>query len=415
MTTASLEALCSQISSGGTPSRKKPDYFTTEGGHLWVKSQELRDRPIYGTDEKISDEGLANSSAKYYEPSTILVAMYGATVGKLAILRARATVNQAICALCVDPEVADHRFVYYSLLATRDDLARQAAGAAQQNLNQGLIKRFSIPVLPLEEQRTVGSVLARFDDLIENNRRRISIVTEIARLLYREWFVDLRFPGHRREGMNSDGAEALPPGWEAKPLGDFASYINRGVSPTYDDESQSVVLNQRCVRDHQVGLDNSRRHVTSVPKEKYVQLGDVLVNSTGVGTLGRTAPVRTPLEDTTVDSHVTIVRPSPTSNVDYFAELLLTLEPLFESMGTGSTGQTELARARIAEIPVTVAPAQLQDRFGQIARPMRRLSAGLVQQNQTLRAMRDSLLPRLVSGDLKSAGLKVDLREPVPA
>ena len=93
--------------------------------------------PLSTPVRRSSDLGLAKSSAKYYAEDTVLVAMYGATVGKLAILRVPATVNQAICALCVDPQKADFRYVYYALMATRQSLIVQAVGAAQQNLNQG--------------------------------------------------------------------------------------------------------------------------------------------------------------------------------------------------------------------------------------------------------------------------------------
>jgi len=84
------------ISSGGTPSRKRPEYFANNG-HLWVKSQELLDCSIYNTVEHISDAGLENSSAKYFPEDTLLIAMYGANVGQLGILKRPGTVNQAIC------------------------------------------------------------------------------------------------------------------------------------------------------------------------------------------------------------------------------------------------------------------------------------------------------------------------------
>ena len=109
-----VKDLCQKISSGGTPSRKHPEYF--EGGtHLWVKSQELLDGRIYDSEEKITDYGLAKSSAKLYPPETVLMAMYGATVGKLGILKRTASVNQAICAMVIDREIADHRFLYHTL------------------------------------------------------------------------------------------------------------------------------------------------------------------------------------------------------------------------------------------------------------------------------------------------------------
>src|SRR5438046_8843954 len=104
-------------------------------------------------------------------------------------------------------------------------------------------------------------------------------------------------------------------GWNTLKLGDVCSFLNRGVSPKYIEDGGIVVLNQRCVRDHRVAFDVARRHDTRAKKvsaERLLQAGDVLVNSTGVGTLGRVAQLRVnPPEPTTVDSHVTIIRPAP--------------------------------------------------------------------------------------------------------
>ena len=125
--------------------------------------------------KKITDDALNNSSAKYFPEHTVLIAMYGANVGQLGWLKKRATVNQAVCGLIIDDSKANWRYVFYSLLQNRDDLIVQARGAAQQNLNQDLIKNFEIVILELESQRMVGSILAAYDDLIENNTKRIKI------------------------------------------------------------------------------------------------------------------------------------------------------------------------------------------------------------------------------------------------
>jgi type I restriction enzyme S subunit len=202
-----LQKVCTRISSGGTPSRKRSEYFEN-GSHLWVKSQELRDGSIYATEERITDEALATSSAKLHPENTVLIAMYGATVGKLGLLRQQASVNQAICALVVDEQIADYKFVFYSLAHNREDLVSKAFGAAQQNLNQGLIRNFKICLPPLSTQRRIASVLSAYDVLIENNTRRIKILEEMAQRIYREWFVDFRFPGHEKVGIVEVGVGA---------------------------------------------------------------------------------------------------------------------------------------------------------------------------------------------------------------
>src|SRR3989338_8633202 len=146
--------------------------------------------------------------------------MYGANVGQLGWLRRPATVNQAICGLVFDEEKADWRYAFYSLLLNRGDLTVQAQGAAQQNLNQDLIRQFALSLPPLPVQRRIADILSAYDELIENNQRRIRILEEMARSLYREWFVHFRFPGHEKVKLVDSSLGRIPQGWEVKKLGE---------------------------------------------------------------------------------------------------------------------------------------------------------------------------------------------------
>jgi type I restriction enzyme S subunit len=143
-------------------------------------------------------------------------------------------------------------------------------------------------------------------------------------------------------------------GWKTSSLGQVCSFLNRGISPKYLDDGGICVLNQRCVRDHIVNFEPARRHDANVKKvgsERHIRAGDVLVNSTGTGTLGRVAQLREdPLEATTVDSHVTIVRPVPGKfYTEFFGYMLMFIEDAIKDAGEGCGGQTELARSTLAE------------------------------------------------------------------
>jgi len=143
-------------------------------------------------------------------------------------------------------------------------------------------------------------------------------------------------------------------GWQIRKLGDVCSLLNRGVSPAYLDKGGVCVLNQKCIRNHEVSYEPARRHDDAAKKfteERFIQRGDVLVNSTGTGTLGRVAQVRNePEEDTTVDSHVTIVRAKPgLFHLEFFGYMLVVIEEAIKEAGDGCGGQTELARSVLAE------------------------------------------------------------------
>jgi len=126
-------------SSGGTPSRKRPEYFN--GGNIdWVKSQELLDDFIISTDERITDAALMNSSAKIFPSNTVLVALYGATIGKLGILAREAATNQACCAVLPKVSAFGREFAFLTLLQNRDRIIGLRLGAAQQNISQALLR-----------------------------------------------------------------------------------------------------------------------------------------------------------------------------------------------------------------------------------------------------------------------------------
>jgi len=143
-------------------------------------------------------------------------------------------------------------------------------------------------------------------------------------------------------------------GWQTKPLGEVCELLKRGVAPKYLEEGGISVVNQKCIRDHVVNYELARRHnlaAKPVNAERYIQTGDVLVNSTGTGTLGRVAQIRSlPPEPTTVDTHVTIVRPKGGLFFnDFFGYMLIKIENEITLSGEGASGQTELARTTLEQ------------------------------------------------------------------
>ena len=138
-----ISDICTRVTSGGTPKSTIAEYY---GGSIpWLNTKEVNFNRIYKTEKFITDLGLENSSAKLIATNSIVVAMYGATAGKSAIIKIPLTTNQACCNLTIDPTKADYRFVYYALYNDYDRLASFANGGAQQNLNAQQIKDFHIP------------------------------------------------------------------------------------------------------------------------------------------------------------------------------------------------------------------------------------------------------------------------------
>ncbi len=136
--------------------------------------------------------------------------------------------------------------------------------------------------------------------------------------------------------------------WKTKKLGEICEVINRGIPPKYTSSDGICVLNQKCIRDHKINFDLSRTHdvkTKNISREKFIQVGDVVVNSTGTGTLGRVAQVKELPFEATVDSHITIVRPMKNIfDAAFFGYALIFIEEEIAKRGDGCGGQTELAR-----------------------------------------------------------------------
>ena len=163
--------VCS-TTSGGTPSRKIKKYY--EGKIPWLKSGELNDGLVSEIEEHITDEAIANSSAKIFPSGTLLIALYGATVGKLGILTKDAATNQAICAI-FPPENVNKKYLFWYFRYIRSDLISSAIGGAQPNISQGIIKNTYVPIAPAKEQtRIVAEIekqFSRLDEAVDNLKR----------------------------------------------------------------------------------------------------------------------------------------------------------------------------------------------------------------------------------------------------
>lgn len=157
----------------------------------------------------------------------------------------------------------------------------------------------------------------------------------------------------------------MPNNWKTYKLSEVIEYIGRGISPKYTDNLNIKVINQRCIRDNKIIYETCRYHELekkSISDVKYLKKHDVLVNSTGVGTLGRVAQFKSDFKDITVDSHVSIVRPVEDYADEFFGYAIIEKQALIESLGEGSTGQTELSRTRLGEEVFLCLPESKKER-----------------------------------------------------
>ncbi|MDA8254889.1 MAG: restriction endonuclease subunit S [Betaproteobacteria bacterium] len=384
------------VSRGRSRHRPRDAAHLYDGPHPFIQTGDVKHAGLYITDytQTYSDAGLEQS--KLWPAGTLCITI-AANIADTAILGIDACFPDSVIGFKADPHQADARFVKYLFDATIKSRAQQfSQGATQDNLSQEKLLSLEFEVPKVDEQTRIADILAAYDGLIENNRRRMALLEESARLLYREWFVRLRFPGHEHCRI----VDGVPEGWERKTVNELSRFLKRGITPTYDGEAEGLVINQKCIRDGRVNLGLARHQSKEVKLERRVQHGDVLVNSTGEGTLGRVAQVKTPLPHCTVDTHVTIVRPKESVAPHYFGLAVMEWEPRFSTMGKGATNQTELSPATIGNTEIVMPSHTLLEQFELFAEPLYEQVTNLVAQNQKLRAARDLLLPRLMSGEL---------------
>ena len=182
-----ISDVCKSIYSGGTPNKKHDEYYY-DGNIPWLNTSEIRFNRIYATEKFITDAGLLASSAKWVPADAVIVAMYGATAARTAITKIPLTTNQACCNLIVDVTKADYRYVYYWLCFKYFELASLANGGAQQNLNAGQIKEFPIIIPQIDIQKKIAEMLSVLDDKIENNNRINDNLQQQADALYQAYF-----------------------------------------------------------------------------------------------------------------------------------------------------------------------------------------------------------------------------------
>lgn len=260
------------------------------------------------------------------------------------------------------------------------DLTGFNSGTAQASLNRNYISGFKVTAPGRPEQDRIVGVLGSLDDKIAANLAIIQHANALATS-----FVAAKHGESSRASLKA-----------------LTTIISRGVTPRYDDAGGYVVLNQRCIRDSRVNIAYART-MKSLPKnrEKVLRKDDVLVNSTGQGTLGRVARWISTAPDTSVDTHVSIVRFNPDLADPAFAGTVLsTMQRQVEDLAEGSTGQTELKRDLLGGLELNLPPLEKQREVGQQLRILDDLSRARLEENQALAKIRDELLPLLMDGKI---------------
>lgn len=346
-----------KISSGGTPSKSKPEYY--ENGTIqWVRTGDLKNKYITRVDSLITEKALSNSSAKLFPIDTVLIAMYGATIGACSILAIEAATNQACAAFLPNKEV-DSSYLYFFLCSKKDDFIKLGVGGAQPNISATILKGVNIPIPPLETQKQIAKTLDSAAELLAMRKRQLAELDNFIKSTFYDMFGD--------PVANKNGWLILPLGESLKVKHGFAFqgeyFSNKGE---YVLLTPGNFYEEGGYRDRG---DKQKYYQGDIPQEYLLNIGDLLIAMTeqAPGLLG--SPLVVPESNKFLHNQRLglIVLKKANFNKLYLFHMFNhhKIRKLVHLMATG-TKVRHTSPSKIEEIEVTVPPIELQNQFANI-------------------------------------------------
>jgi type I restriction enzyme S subunit len=415
--TAKLDQL-GFVGRGKSRHRPRDAAFLYGGPYPFFQTGDIKAAHFHLTEyrQTYSEEGLAQS--KLWKPGTLCITI-AANIAESAILGIEACFPDSVVGFVADPQKADVRFVKYFIDTLKLQMQGISRGTTQDNLSLDKLLSFDIRVPSLAVQQKIAGILAAYDDLIESNQRRIRILEELAHIVYREWFVQFRFPGHASARFYDSPLGRIPKDWRLASLADLMIHNIGGGwgQESAADESNSpawVIRGTDIPLARQSRLDNVplRYHTTSNLRSRMLAAGDIVFEVSGGSKgqpVGRTLLITEELLEA-FDAPVICAsfckRVCP--NTEAYGSELMYLS-FQDGYGSGEIEQYQVQSTGISNFKWTeyihntyrpVPPAPVRTKFAEATRPLFAQISTLGKLSANLRRTRDLLLPKLMSGEL---------------
>ena len=376
------------LSRGRSRHRPRDAAHLYHGPYPFIQTGDVKHAGLYitGYQQTYSEAGLEQS--RLWPAGTLCITI-AANIADTAILGFDACFPDSVIGFIPDEGKADARFVKFLFDATIQRRVQQfTQGAAQDNLSQEKLLSIEFPVPDIDSQKRVADILSTYDDLIENNRRRMTLLEEAARQLYREWFVRFRFPGYEHTRITDD----IPERWERKILGEMA-HITMGQSPEstyYNEHSEGLPFHQG-VTDFGDRFVSHRVYCTAL--NRIAEAGDILCSVRApVGRLNVT------LDRIVIGRGLAALR-SKTENQSFLFQQLRAHFFKEDLIGSGAIFAS-VTKKEFESQDLIDPPERLKRAFEDVIVPCDEQLRVLHLQNQKLRAARDLLLPLLMSEEI---------------
>jgi len=401
-----------RLETGHTPSRRHPEYW--DGGIPWIgikDATENHGRTIDDTHQHASQLGIDNSSARVLPEHTVCLSRT-ASVGYVVVMgKPMATSQDFVNWVCSD--AIDYRYLKYVLLGEHETFLQFASGTTHQTIYFPEVKAFHICLPPIAEQRAIAYTLGALDDKIELNRRMNETLEAIARALFKSWFVDFDSVRAKAEGRDPglpkpfadlfpDSFEdselgEIPKGWRVGTLGDVAEHPRRGIQPNKIETTTPYIalehMPRRCIALSEWGTADGLESNKFEFKCGEILFGKLRPYFHKVGV----APV-----DGVCSTDIVVVTPRAQ---EWFGFVLghVSSDAFVEHTNAGSTG-TKMPRTSwgdMARYPIVLPPGSIAHAFtSNVRTSVARINA-CIHQSRTLAALRDTLLPKLISGEVR--------------
>jgi len=393
---------------GKSKHRPRNDVSLFGGEYPFIQTADVKNPDLYIIEynQTYNEKGLAQS--KLWEPRTLCITI-AANIAETAILKIKACFPDSIVGFVADSDKADEKFIKYYIDTIKLQMQNVSQGTTQDNLSLEKIALFDLLVPPLKTQQKIASILSAYDDLIENNTRRIKILEEMAQNIYKEWFVNFRFPNHENVKMIESEIGLIPEGWNIKKIDELCSKITDGThdSPKPSEEGYYLVTGKHItngVIDFSKCYRISQEDHEKVMKRSKPEKGDIIFSN--IGTLGSTVMVDQDFEYSI--KNVALFKPANESLSKYLYFYLIspkTLEIMHQK--ASGTSQKFFSLDFLRNIEILAPEIDILEKFKDITTPMLENRRLLHKKNENLRQTRDLLLPRLISGEIDVENLSI--------
>lgn len=386
--------------------RNHPSLFG--GKYPFIQTGKVKASELYisSYSQTYNEKGLSQS--KLWKPDTLLITI-AANIAETAILKIAACFPDSIVGFIADPLKADVKFIKYYIDTIKIQMQNVSKGTTQDNLSLDKLLRFDILTPPIHTQNKIVGILSAYDDLIENNIRRIKILESMAQTLYQEWFVQFRFPGHEVKMVESE-LGLIPEGWEFQKLAKIADInkknINKNNAPKQINYINITSVSPGRINEIEtINFDNAPSRA-----RRLVNHGDIIWFTVRPNRKSYSL-IMNPIENSVASTGFAVISAKKTAySYLYHA---LTTDDFVHYLTNNATGSAYPAvnTNDFKNADIVLPEKNIVERFNSIVEDMLFEKENLQQKNINLRKTRDLLLPKLISGQIDVENLDIDTGE----